>query len=72
MPEDNTVNIVLPEGMTIEQFNKSFTSYRNMQEYTKKRDKAVRNALNTLRDKYPADYKTFLDKELRKVGLPVK
>ncbi len=64
--------ITLPPGMTLEQFEKLFPSFLKNQDYTKKRDKTVRLALNSLKGKYPADYKVFLDIELKKAGLTVK
>ena len=67
-----TVSINLPAGMSVEQFEKLFPSFLKNQDYTKKRDKAVRNALNALRVKYPADYQVALKSELTKVGLTVK
>jgi len=68
----NTVSVPLPAGMTAEQFTKLLSTFQKMQDYTKKRDKAVRNALNVLKVKYPEDYKKALDAELSKVGLTVK
>ena len=67
-----TVSVSLPPGMTLEQFQKLFPSFLKNQDYTKKRDKAVRNALNALKVKYPSDYNKFLADEMAKVGLSSK
>lgn len=71
-PAPSTVEIPLPPGMSKEDFVKSFASFNKMRDYTAKRDKCVRTALNGLKDKYPAEFKALLDAELKKVGLPVK
>lgn len=68
----NTVNVDLPEGMSEEEFQKLFGSFNKMREYTAKRDKCVRVALNGLKDKYPDAYRALLNPELKKAGLPVK
>jgi len=70
--EPGTAQVVLPEGMSVEDFNKAFASFNKMRDYTAKRDKAVRNALNSLKTKYPTDYAGFLAVELKNAGLPVK
>lgn len=68
----NVVEVSLPPGMTKEAFLKSFSSYEKMRDYTAKRDKAVRRALNTLKDAHIPEYTKYLGAELKKVGLPVK
>ena len=71
-PEPNVATITLPAGMTVEQFLASFASFEKMRDYTAKRDKCVRDALNILKGKHLVEYKGYLDTELKKVGLPIK
>lgn len=68
----NTVVIEIPEGMTKEQYLKLLGTFEKGRDYTAKRDKCVRTAFNLLKEKYPTEYKRFLNQELTKAGLPVK
>jgi len=67
-----TVSVPLPLGMSAEQFTKLLATFQKTQDYTKKRDKAVREALNVLKKAHPEDYKKALEVELAKAGLTVK
>lgn len=69
---ENVATITLPPGMTKEDFLKSFGSWEKMRDYTAKRDKAVRKALNVLKEAHLPEFIRYLNTELKKVGLPVK
>lgn len=71
-PEEKTATITLPPGMTEQAFLASFASFNKMRDYTAKRDKCVRTALNILKGKHEPEYIGYLSIELRKVNLPVK
>lgn len=65
----NTTNVVLPAGMTEDQFLKSFASFQKTQIYTKKYDKAVRDSLGDLKKKHEAEYKTLLAVRMKEQGI---
>lgn len=71
-PTQPTVSVPIPAGLTAEQTAKLFGTFANAHEYGKKRDKAIRNAFTALKVKYPNDFRSLLNTELKKVGLPVK
>lgn len=71
-PEQKTATITLPPGMTEQAFLASFASFNKMRDYTAKRDKCVRTALNILRGKHEPEYKGYLNAELKQANLPVK
>ncbi len=66
------ISIPLPAGMTVEQFQKSMSSFFKMADYTKKHDKAKREADKKLEALYPAKYKELLAAELKLVGITSK
>ncbi len=70
--DNNTVSVPLPAGMTAEQFSASMKSFFKMQDYTKKHDKAKREADKQLEKAHAPEYKKLLDAELKKVGITSK
>lgn len=71
-PEPNTVTVKLPEGMSQEQLLKSFASFQKTQVYTKKYDKAVRDALSALRKVHEPEYQTLLAAQMKVQGIAKK
>jgi len=71
-PTASTISIPLPDGMTAEQFQKSMSSFFKMADYTKKHDKAKREADKKLEALYPAKYRELLTAELKIVGITPK
>lgn len=67
-----TVTVTLPEGMSPEQFNKLFKASLKTQAYTKKYDKAVRDALSDLKTSHKEDYVKYLATRMRGQGLTPK
>ena len=70
--EKATVEMEVPEGMSAEQFKNLTSTFLKQKDLGRKRDIAIQKATKALREKYPSDYKTILNTELKKVGLPVK
>ena len=68
----NGQEVELPEGWTLERYLKLTGAFMNSAVQGKKRDQAVQEAVKALKKKYPAEFKTLLNAELKKVGLPVK
>lgn len=68
----NTVSINLPAGMTQEQFQKSMASWQKTVDYTKKHDKAKREADKKLAKAHAEEYKKLLAAELKLVGITSK
>ena len=64
--------VEVPKSWTPERAISMFSTFVDSVETQKKRDKAALAAVKALKEKHPADYKTLLTAEYKKVGLTAK
>ena len=66
MAEPGKVEVTLPEGMSMEDFTKSFASFQKSRVATQVRDKAVRSAMKDLIEKHKPEYDGYVAKYMPK------
>ena len=60
--KEGKVQVTLPEGMTLEAFNKAFASFQTSRVATQVRDKAVRSAMKDLIAAHKPEYDVLVKK----------